>query len=43
MCPLAPRPRIVLFLVLTYALSSIFDVHIASTGKMSMLPVLGLM
>src|SRR4051794_27839628 len=37
------RQRIVLFLVLTYAFSSVFYVHIASTGKMKMLPVLGLM
>ncbi len=37
------RPRIVLFLVLTFALSSIFYVQIVSTGKMKMLPVLGLM
>lgn len=37
------RQRIVAFLVLTYALSSIFYVRIASTGKMKMLPVLGLM
>ena len=40
---LAHRHRIVLFLVLTYTLSSIFYIHIASTGKMKMLPVLGLM
>lgn len=37
------RRRIVVFLVLTYALSSIFYVHIASTGKLKALPVLGLM
>ncbi|HEV8580427.1 MAG TPA: type II CAAX endopeptidase family protein [Thermoanaerobaculia bacterium] len=35
--------RIAVFLVFTYALSSIFYIHIASTGKMKMLPVLGLM
>ena len=40
---LAPRTRIVLFLVLTYALSSFFYVHIISVGKLRMLPVLGLM
>ncbi|HKH44540.1 MAG TPA: CPBP family intramembrane glutamic endopeptidase [Thermoanaerobaculia bacterium] len=37
------RNRVVLFLILTYALSSIFYVQIASSGKMKMLPVLGLM
>ncbi len=40
---IATRPRIVLFLVLTYALSSIFYVQIASKGELKMLPVLGLM
>ena len=35
--------RIVAFLVLTYALSTIFYLRIASTGKLKMLPVLGLM
>jgi len=37
------RHRLVAFLVLTFALSSIFYVRIASTGKLKMLPVLGLM
>ncbi len=37
------RRRIVAFLFLTYALSTIFYVRIASTGKLKMLPVLGLM
>lgn len=37
------RHRVILFLVLTYALSSIFYVQIASAGKMKMLSVLGLM
>jgi membrane protease YdiL (CAAX protease family) len=41
--PNAPRRRIVLYLLLTYALSSIFYVRIASAGKMKMLPVLGVM
>jgi CAAX protease family protein len=35
--------RVALFLVLTFSLSSIFYLHIASTGKMKLLPVLGLM
>jgi len=39
----ARRHRIVLFLLLTYGLSSIFYVLIASTGKMQALPVFGLM
>jgi uncharacterized protein len=37
------RQRVVAFLVLTFALSSIFYVRIAHEGKMRMLPVLGLM
>jgi hypothetical protein len=37
------RHRLVAFLVLTFALSSIFYVRIASAGKLKMLPVLGLM
>src|SRR4051812_37012124 len=41
--PLSTRNRIVAFLVLTYALSTIFYVQIASAGAMKMLPVLGLM
>jgi membrane protease YdiL (CAAX protease family) len=40
---IASRHRIPLFLLLTYALSSIFYVRIASAGKLKMLPVLGLM
>lgn len=39
----AVRYRIIAFLLLTYGLSSIFYVRIASTGHMKMLPVLGLM
>jgi len=41
--PVSPRRRIIMFLVLTYALSAIFYVPIASTGKLKALPVLGLM
>jgi membrane protease YdiL (CAAX protease family) len=41
--PTAARRRIIIFLVLTYALSSIFYAQIISSGKMKMLPVLGLM
>jgi len=41
--PIAARRRIILFLVLTYALSSIFYVLIISSGKMKALPTLGLM
>lgn len=44
--PALPSPswrRIAFFLVLTFALSSIFYWQIAATGKMKMLPVLGLM
>jgi membrane protease YdiL (CAAX protease family) len=41
--PIPHRHRIVLFLILTSALSSIFYIQIAATGKMKMLPVLGLM
>jgi membrane protease YdiL (CAAX protease family) len=37
------RSRVVTYLVLTFALSSIFYVQIASTGKLKALPVLGLM
>ncbi len=40
---LTPRQRIVAFLVLTYALSTIFYVPIATSGKLRMLPVFGLM
>jgi membrane protease YdiL (CAAX protease family) len=40
---LSTRQRVVLFLVLTYALSSIFYVRIAATGKLKLFPVLGLM
>jgi CAAX protease family protein len=40
---MAVRIRIVAFLLLTYALSTIFYVRIASTGKLKMLPVLALM
>src|SRR5512142_3226961 len=40
---MSPRNRIVFFLVLTFALSSIFYVRIISEGKLRMLPVLGLM
>jgi membrane protease YdiL (CAAX protease family) len=40
---ITPRHRLVAFLVLTYAFSSIFYVRIASTGKLRMLPVFGLM
>ncbi|HEX3528456.1 MAG TPA: hypothetical protein VH988_15435 [Thermoanaerobaculia bacterium] len=39
----AARRRIIVFLVLTYALSSIFYVLIISSGKLKMLPTLGLM
>ena len=39
----AGRYRILWFLLLTYALSSIFYVRIASTGKLHVLPVFGLM
>ncbi len=41
--PAAARRRIILFLVLTYALSSIFYVLIISSGKLKALPTLGLM
>lgn len=41
--PPPSRQRIVLYLVLTYALSSIFYWRIIGTGHMDMLPVLGLM
>ena len=41
--PTAARRRIIIFLVLTYALSSIFYAQIISSGKMKALPVLGLM
>lgn len=41
--PIAERRRVVLFLVLTYALSSIFYVLIISHGKLRPLPTLGLM
>ncbi|HEY1336421.1 MAG TPA: hypothetical protein VGF59_02880, partial [Bryobacteraceae bacterium] len=41
--PISKRLRIILFLALTYALSSIFYVQIAAAGKMKMLPVFGLM
>jgi len=41
--PTSARRRVILFLILTYALSSIFYVLIASSGKMKMLSVLGLM
>jgi membrane protease YdiL (CAAX protease family) len=37
------RQRLAAFLVLTYALSTIFYMRIASAGKLKMLPVLGLM
>ena len=40
---LSRQQRLVAFLVLTYALSSIFYVRIAAEGKLRMLPVLGLM
>ena len=40
---LTPRQRVVAFLVLTYALSTIFYVPIASSGKLHALPVFGLM
>lgn len=40
---ISPRRKVILFLVLTYALSSIFYWQIASAGEMKMLPVLGLM
>jgi uncharacterized protein len=43
MMPTAARRRIILFLVLTYALSSIFYALIISQGKLKMLPTLGLM
>jgi len=41
--PAAARRRIILFLVLTYALSSIFYALIISSGKMKAFPTLGLM
>ncbi len=41
--PTAARRRVVIFLVLTYALSSIFYTLIISAGRLKMLPVLGLM
>ncbi|PYQ62096.1 MAG: CPBP family intramembrane metalloprotease domain-containing protein [Acidobacteria bacterium] len=41
--PTAARRRVIIFLVLTYALSSIFYVLIIARGKLSPLPVLGLM
>ena len=41
--PNEARRRVVIFLVLTYALSSIFYAVIISGGKLKMLPVLGLM
>ncbi|HYU35675.1 MAG TPA: hypothetical protein VEW48_26260 [Thermoanaerobaculia bacterium] len=41
--PVAARRRIIMFLILTYALSSTFYVLIVSTGKLKALPVLGLM
>ena len=41
--PTAARRRVVIFLVLTYALSSIFYALIISEGTLSMLPVFGLM
>jgi membrane protease YdiL (CAAX protease family) len=41
--PTAARRRIVFFLVLTYALSSIFYALIISSGKIKAFPVLGLM
>jgi membrane protease YdiL (CAAX protease family) len=37
------RYRIVAFVLLTYALSTPFYIHIAAAGKMKMLPTLGLM
>jgi len=41
--PTAERRRVILFLVLTYALSSIFYALIISSGKLRPLPTLGLM
>jgi membrane protease YdiL (CAAX protease family) len=41
--PTDARRRIIFFLALTYALSAIFYAQIISSGKMKMLPVLGLM
>src|SRR4051794_28993352 len=41
--PTAARRRIIVFLALTYALSSIFYVLIISQGKLKALPTLGLM
>jgi membrane protease YdiL (CAAX protease family) len=41
--PIAARRRIIIFLVLTYALSSIFYVLIISQGKLKMFPTFGLM
>lgn len=43
MMPNAARRRVIIFLVLTYALSSIFYVIIISAGKLKALPTLGLM
>jgi membrane protease YdiL (CAAX protease family) len=40
---MSTRRRVILFLILTYAFSSVFYYIIASSGKMKMLPVLGLM
>jgi len=41
--PIAARRRIIIFLVLTYALSSIFYALIISSGKMKAIPTFGLM
>jgi membrane protease YdiL (CAAX protease family) len=41
--PTSARSKVILFLVLSYALSSIFYWQIASAGQMKMFPVLGLM
>jgi hypothetical protein len=40
---MSTRNRVIAFLVLAYALSTIFYVRIAAIGKLKMLPTLGLM